>query len=457
MPPPDKSLPWKSLASRFEPSFVRLNAAKIALTPSDITFIPDEETRIQIRAFVRSFAEALDKDMQSLKKTIPAPDEADELFISDGAARRIAPTIKRLRSVDKKPEYDRPHREVYCMNTSRLCTHGQKDDACVCLVPLWTRHVTPLWDFYEGHPRDRYREDYSIGHDYTLALLLHEEIVPVLKIHKLLEQEKLPDGRHHPRYSYRSVFYRAMLSFMALNLLLEMPATWDAGAKTQPWHDYRDTAFYQIMMAAICCGEVGWEAQMSAWPHNSFFDVPDDKWPLMPWLKKAKSRLAHRLVCNDQLYGKYSRVAFGALPFDRFVASRKGIRRRLAPGERDMDEDEARVCLRRRGMPVEIVNMIVDMAKFDEENPWRLEVQDDPLHPENRKALKSYLDYCWRLMVCSRIAWEDSDTYGTAANHSERLALEALLRLGCKNERSNNDNRYECNWCLAIGDREDWI
>lgn len=387
-----------------------------------------------------------------MTSTMSLPGNADELFIDDAAARRIASTLKRQRRIRCKPHWgDESYRKVYSPDTFRLCTHDKQDSSCTCLVPLWTRQLTPLHERFTNPPKGGYNwriDEHNIARDYSTALLHHEDMLPLLQMHRLVKQAKPSSSEYHPRNTYYKTFRCALMPFLALNLLLEMPETWDPEAKGKPWHDYRDTAFYQIMMKYSCNGNTEYGDTLEFFPNNSFFDVPDDNWPLMPWVKKAKSRVPHKIARGAYDFRKDPKVDYGALPFDRFVASRKTVPRRLPHGQHELDEVEVSISLRRRGLPAELIDIIIGMVDV-EEQPWELVIKDDPLHPSNRRVLESYLDYCWHLMVCSWLASEDFGGNDTSATQLEEMVREAVRWLICQASHNPYQHRWHLCECAA--------
>lgn len=465
----DARMSWKGLASQFDPAFVRLNATKIAPTPSAIVLKAGEDSKVETDRFVASFMEAMKDDVRAMQVAATAAASAlgpSTVYIDDEATKVIAPIIERMRAPIATPEPSTEDTTVTNNSSAKvepLCTHPKQEKPCSCSIPLWTRQLTWLSDADDEFMRRGYRwysEEDNYALDYCHAMLLDSELLPSLvRAQPLVVENSLGHSSVHRGYTYyelqgqlRRIYEmtlgRAMLPFLALSILRVLPETWDADAKREPWHDYRDTVLYQTMIATACAGTVRRHGEMSCFPHNSFFDVPDFGWPLMPWVQKGESRIPNKLLQRGLQFGKETMVGRGKLPFDKFVASRKGVRRRLKRGERDVDEEEARTALGRRGLPNEVVDAIIDMAD-EEGQPWRLVVKDDPLHPANRKVLDSYLEYCWKLLARCWVGLHALDGHDAAATYMERMVREAVEVLGCGKEHCTKHLHW-CSWCTLV-------
>lgn len=497
MPLTDRRLPWQRLASTFEPAFARVSSATISPTPCKIVRKGGEDATKEASIFVQCVMEAILEDVTKLQSEIApaASSGCADILIDDASTKRITRTIKRLRLLHRTPRGTCPYTKRYCKDPGNLCTHSKRA-RCDCVVPLWTRQTASLGKVYEAPMLKRYHslscdDDRTIAFDYCSALLLHEDLAPLLRIHKLLLEQPpteswLASGRRHLQWTcdmalkrllqpygqiprmpetdtqvsrinrrrslqtmYERTFRRTLLSYLTLNLLLAMPETWDPEEKCEAWHDYRDIDLYQVMVLTACKGGmIGANngVEMSSFPHGSFFDVPDRWWFLMPWIQTPESNeprsVFHAKWSADT--HEQSLVDPGALPFESFVGGSGKVRR----GEHDSspERNEARVALASKGLPCELVDIVMDLV--EEEQPWRLAIKDDPLHPANRRMLKNYLEYCWRLMACCWVALQDidDDNQGTVTGGMEDIVSEAVQLLGGVSGPCLSRTCW-CQWC----------
>lgn len=474
MSPAEGRIPWKCLASQFEPAFVRLNATEIASTPSAIVTKKDMNSEADLTVFVIAVMEVMTEDIKKMQiaaagSAIAASAiTASDVYIDDDATKLISPTIERMRAPVLKAGSSSSHHvasspeEAASANAHSLCTHN-KEAACACPIPLWTRQVSWLSeadDTFMTRGFKWYLDEHNYGLDYFQAMLLHEdELLPSLERSRPLVAENSLRGQsvyrsytyfdlHSSlRIVYESTLKRALMPILAFNILRELPETWDADAKRQPWHDYRDTSLYQTTIATSCAATTRGHGDMSSFPHNSFFDVPDFRWKLMPWVQREASLIPDKLLPRGLEFGKEKMVGRGKLPFDSFIASRKGLRRRLRRGERDVDEAEARTSLGGKGLPTEVVDAIIDMAD-EEGQPWKLVVRDDPLHPANRRVLDSYLEYCWKLVARCWLGLDALDGHDYAVRYMQNLLREAVEVLGSVDEHCKQ--KTWCGWCTIV-------
>lgn len=171
------------------------------------------------------------------------------------------------------------------------------------------------------------------------------------------------------------VCYRALIPYIALNLIYCFPETWDDASGKTDEKDYRLMRVYQC--AVRDCTYSGATSEVAAHPHRRFFGIE-----------------------YGQFRSATARDLFGKLPFETFLScdtptQQKPTRSAVA---------QVKQILWSRGLPTELILDILEMAEY-EPGDGRLEVPHDPFDPENRDELAKYLKYCWELLVrCEMMA-----------------------------------------------------
>lgn len=361
--------------------------------------------------------------------------------MGDRTTQRITPTVGRWRNLfwtdfqnennDSGPK--KVAEEVPLIVP--LCAHDAAID-CGCIIPLECRTARA---FNTGPTRLQMSSMY-------LKSKIQDALLLELDLETLFRAFGNPDPRHcsgdvRANWSngisnqWAVMIENAMRVYVTLNIIFLLPQTWDPKTKLKPWHDYRDTVHYQRMIQDCTGTATGsrYEGQRSStfvnheptsFAHRDFFDIPDRNLILMPW-STERGR-----VIKTQTHGS---GLLGCMPFSAFINSKPGPRRQLPRGRREVDLQVARGALRRRGLPTEIVDMIIDWA---DERPWRFKVRDDPLHPDNHDVLKHYLNYLWELMVvCIIVGRVDKTTHSdsnpssdNSHSHSEPGYIRASFR-----------------------------
>ncbi|KAL8821403.1 MAG: hypothetical protein Q9223_000552 [Gallowayella weberi] len=183
---------------------------------------------------------------------------------------------------------------------------------------------------------------------------------------------------------WREVRDLALYPFVCLNVLYAMRMTsgCDDQLKDQ---DYRKTKAYQVMLLR-CTGtkRFGCYTNDSAFdpetfPHRQFFGV---------------YRGQYR---NDQFYGVRDldmRTFYGKMPLSKLQAKNSSSHLHMPTTS---DVDEVFLCLRKSGLPSEIVLDILEKADYRWQR--RSSHSDDPMHADNREELLKYLKFCWILLV----------------------------------------------------------
>lgn len=179
---------------------------------------------------------------------------------------------------------------------------------------------------------------------------------------------------------------RALVAYIALNIIRCFPEMWDPEAGRTDETDYRHTRMYQIMLRRVT--EARWPSGPTVYPHNQFFGIPRDHF--IPGGMKSRIDKQHWLRRTDILYDH-----FGVLSYNGFLNLEGEFTKRYLPLESDVES--VRQALFLRGLPMEIVLMIMNFADYKPERA--LKVPHDPLHPINRAEMNQYLDECWKIII----------------------------------------------------------
>lgn len=204
----------------------------------------------------------------------------------------------------------------------------------------------------------------------------------------------------------------ALKAYLGLNLILCFPALWDNGSGRSGESDYRRTACYQRTVRD--CTKAELSHNIAALPHRQFFGVPEKQFG---WYAISRQDRKHAyLFDKDVVKGGYP---YGVLPYMDFL----GLETEVVHMPSVSDVMHVRWCLCSLALPMELVTEIMDLAGYRPAR--RLQVPHDPLHPANRKELRRYLNFCFRILVrCDVISrWLDGEIPW------DRLAAEALVDL----------------------------
>lgn len=188
------------------------------------------------------------------------------------------------------------------------------------------------------------------------------------------------------------VLLSALEAYIALKVALCFPQIYDPAVGRTEETEYRHTAFYQCMLRGVT--ESYCPSEATPYPHQQFFGIPsdyfDDKSELPTTIDPT-----HWLHRTDIL----KRTApYGILPIGEFLNLEGSLYDQYQPLECDVES--VKIGLFSKGLPCEIVVMIMDFADY---KPTRvLKIPHDPLHPANRAELDRYLDQCWQIIIgCS--------------------------------------------------------
>ncbi|PWY87952.1 hypothetical protein BO94DRAFT_516297 [Aspergillus sclerotioniger CBS 115572] len=338
----------------------------------------------EIGYFAESFARNIAEHTQCERQKYPAnfdPIQPDEVVLNNKTAERIRPIAYKW---CKSYSGWSPAKKVL-EDTPGVCPHRSDDFfACGCPLPFTER---------KGSAFSRpciYTHCYEFFHENTAAfynlqvvnaLLVLGEMETVLRIcnskNELAKWMMVRDCNCMvPDRGWDHVFRAALHFYLALNILTCFPELWDpisrqAGNKKKS-EEYRGTLMYQKTLRTWTQEESNNE--VPCYPHRQFFG------------------LESHFYRSGKIKRYQKQPAFLAL-----LAERKTL------------ADIARVeeYLRIKRLPQELVLQITALAGYDSRRARRLPVPHDPLHKDNRRELRQYLTFCWKIMVrCNMMAQE---------------------------------------------------
>ncbi|KAJ6790359.1 hypothetical protein PWT90_08555 [Aphanocladium album] len=411
-----------TLASKWQPDFVLVSNRKYTARPSRIAiklknYVPfytsiDEESPSSSK-FAKAFRECAVAEAQQLMRRfdhLSKPIKPTDIIIDDAVAMRITPHLLHFRaSLHDGSPYSLKQPPPSTDAPIPLCTHQQGLE-CGCILPLMYRRLSAFCS------AENTKGDFSTApkvHSYlsevVLSILITEnEMQPVISIvaspyKKLTYMDRVRGGSVLGCRCdiYEHVLRAAMFPYIILNALCQRRETWDPAAKLQPWHDYRDTNLYQVLISRV---KGGLKPKSSILTyrrlHQSFFEMPET-WSLMPFKLKKVNLPPVRISSVDA--EDSSRVELGTMPFSSFAGSNKARRAEMKWVNSKFQGDSTAKLLHDKGLPMEIIDIIVALA---EEDTWKFAVPDDPLNMRNRPVLLKYLRRCWDIILLCTLMFD---------------------------------------------------
>jgi hypothetical protein len=171
-------------------------------------------------------------------------------------------------------------------------------------------------------------------------------------------------------------------------------------------YDYRRTSAYQQTLV-FCTGTGNPNPHHGAHrlPHREFYGVPFGMYTSkVPWHSIAWTHHTQR---------------YGTVPLQDLVDS--GFAQKYVPSRSDILLVET--LFGSRKPPTSVIRRILAFADYIPKG--RLHAHSDPLHIENAEELKSYLAYCWKLLVRVEMLMKAN---GTVLDWEYEVA-EAIYRL----------------------------
>jgi hypothetical protein len=218
------------------------------------------------------------------------------------------------------------------------------------------------------------------------TLIFHNEMDVLLRIssHPLVHQEYRFSllGVHNDdkEYGWAEIMRTTLEAYITLNVFYLKPETHDPQRKSaqgRDWIDYRRTSSYQKMLIH-CTRECAFNTYTC--PHRKFFGVPQGMYRNYPPWCPGK-RLLYGCVTLQALRKNGMKTYLPTLSDIPVVVNYLGV----------------------KGLPPELALTILEFAEYV---PYgKLDIADDPLHPENEMELRRYLSYYWQLLVrCDMLA-----------------------------------------------------
>lgn len=414
------SLPWETLTSRWEPSFVRLSNTQYHRRPSTIEirlgtqpdFWASRESRLpdlpSLSGFATTFRDCAVAEARQLRQRLsrfakPA-NNLNDIIISAPVARRITPHLLKYRtSLEEESSCALPKPHPRPDASIPLCTH-QTGLACGCILPLpyrrWAAFCVPLETNHDSQGTIDILPTDAFFSQVVLAILLsQDEIQPILRL--VASSNDVVDAKSAVSQSsgsigcyraYRSVLREAMRPYILLNAFYQLRETWHPDAKREAWHDYRDTDLYQTLMCLVKGGLAPVSgSHASLGPHQSFFEMPE-AWSLMPFTIKKPTLAPIRIRSGTW----DTRLPMGTMPFSSFAGRNAARRAEMKLVDSQFHSQSTARFLQDKGLPMEIVDMIIPLAERD---TWHFAVSDDPLNIRNRPSLLRYLQRCWDIIL----------------------------------------------------------
>ncbi|KFA79450.1 hypothetical protein S40288_07584 [Stachybotrys chartarum IBT 40288] len=379
------NIPWNLLASNLK--WRLSNRCKKGATDFHWRQNPGQAKELSyfVTALVKNISEHTDCERKKFPENYEEPDTSD-VVLSDDVCHRIIPTVRRWRSQGDAFPYNENSKVV-------ICPHTDSKNCCSCPLPYKDRTMHAFLrvkDFswcHELHVKNRLS---FFNHEIFKTLLLYGEMDGLLGIYSH-HSAGLRDWweAHECQCEISSVGWdlvckNALRAYILLNTIQCFPETWGPDHDRQ--RDYRNTRSYQFFIHDIA----RWtrNTQVAKYPHRQFFGIVDEQFSHGLELKKDLGKVYN---------GTYP---YGRVPIQAFLCLSKDV------GTLPLASDipQVRSVLRRKGLPNEIVDKILDMTD-DPKNIRLLPVEHDPFHPDNRVELEKYLKYCWQLLVrCELIA-----------------------------------------------------
>ncbi|KAI9149008.1 hypothetical protein HJFPF1_11052 [Paramyrothecium foliicola] len=427
------NIPWNVLASNFKWRLSERcnNCATSFHRRSKTTEV--KEIKYFINAFASNVRDHANEERRKYPQEYEKP-EPEEIVLTGEICKKIMPTVHRWRLGLHQREF--PY-EGNCRFV--LCPHSHTEgwnSSCKCAIPSRARTMKAFllpysyrgcYEFFNFVPN----KDGFLNLEIFKTLLMHGETDTLLRIfsqpgHHLAQwwsaglcecEENNLGWEHVTRYALRA--------YILLNFIHCFPETWQAGHDDQ--NDYRNTRTYQAMVHDLTrrC----WNSDVAAYPHRQFFGISDDQFD---------ENYEHDRKNNAMLRASFNgHYPLGRLPYWHFLRFEKDVGYVPLP----TDASDVRSTLQKKGLPNELVEIIMSTAQYGR-CTRRLAVEHDPFLPENRSELDKYLKFCWVLLVrCELMA----RTVGNGLNW-EQLVAETIVetfRCGCRTDWSRLSHYVE--------------
>ncbi|KAJ3546670.1 hypothetical protein NM208_g1776 [Fusarium decemcellulare] len=406
------SIPWKVLASNFE--YVAVNHNYDDITNLYPRF-KDSQGK-EISYFVQAFARAVQEHSSNERKKYPQhydPPDLNEIIVSDDTVRRIGATVSR-----------------WCARAFEFPTKPPQDTQA--LTAARRRVSAFLIQLSTNNWRHIYLDKESFyNFELLKTLVLYGEMDPVFKICAHPDNDLLSFWVQNRNFytdrddiGWEHIPKMAFKAYLCLNLLYCYPELWDEKSGRHAGNDYRSTKAYQQTLRE--CTFSGRVSRLACYPHMQFFGIPESHFSRYPRARKG-GKYAYTFPSS-------AHYPYGKMPIADFLKFEHLMPRMDSPS----DVNSVHWMLRSQGLPTEIVLYVMELAEYFPSR--RLEVEHDPLHPDNQEDLMKYLSYCWQLLLrCDMMAKELGDQIPWDVLVSDCLVL--LVGTDYKNHKRTRHNK----------------
>lgn len=411
------NIPWTFLSSNL--SWRLSNPCKTDTTDLHLRFRPDQGRKLT--HFAKAFARTIREHGDDERKKLPqyeTPD-LDEVVVPDRVARKIAPTVRRWR--DESPH--RYHqRGSYGKGDRNLALCSHEDGDCLCALPLKTRKMEAFLGRFRSNDCYRfYNENGEAYFNIELfgTLILYGEMDVVFRICSHPDNHLKTWWRRQECYcnpwilGWKAIAQLAMDTYILLNTIHHFPDLWNGSPLGQK--DYRRMRSYQRLVYETT-GPT-WPGPVT-YPHRQFFGIKDNQFDRFG---SSLGSTAKRWPHLKKLYGKEASF-LGHLPYEEFLLYRETVGYEASPSE----VSHVRWILCKKGLPIELANLILDMASYNGQR--RLPVPHDPFHLGNREELADHLKYCWQLIVRSEAVGK---ALGMEIDWEAQVSLSIIRHFNC--------------------------
>jgi hypothetical protein len=449
-------LPWEGLASAFE--LRRTNPCQHGANNLHARGT-QRDSQTEVAKFVQTFMRRIAEDAAQQRKQYPeeyeAPDE-NEVIISNEAAARIEPTVRRWHPEEYWPDGDGDLETFKQPTTGKLCPHTDESAECGCVLAFRERRISAFQrqqiqnDCYEFM---KYNKESFHNLEVVKTLILHGEMDPILRSCAYEECQLAKWWEHREcqctsaTLGWRRIYEYGIKMYFVLNILYCFPETWESDGS--PIDDYRNMKAYQ--QAIRSSTECGHRSEIPTYPHLDFFgietdqfrcypqpfDVPRwrhimtfDKWGFERYQKglywfddsgdeadvksgdDASTKLEKESSTGgdseddssddseeedpEEVRNRFHTLEFypyGLMSYEDFLNFEKPMDFQPVPS----DIPHVRWILCQKGLPVELSDCILEYAYYAPRGS--LPVPGKPLHPQCRQELDRYLEHCWQLIV----------------------------------------------------------
>ncbi|TLS29325.1 hypothetical protein PpBr36_02154 [Pyricularia pennisetigena] len=281
-----------------------------------------------------------------------------------------------------------------------ICTHVG-DYNCRCLPRFEDRRMSTFLRTYQRNDCFEFDEvngDSFYGLELLKALILHGNMETVLRIctHPQVDFLSWWDAQMcyctGPDVALGQMCRDTLRAYIVLNLIQRgfpercvrlsgEKAKSDEEERSDTSADYLRTRTYQSLVHDLTVSDT--MTQIPLFQHMEFFGIRDDNFRTYP-RKESQWK-----VQDDHFYplGRVGYKEFIGLDFDTDPP--------YMPSAAEMET--VRSVLSVKGLPTELVDMVLDLAEYDETRV--LSIPHDPLHELNTDQLEEYLAWSWQTLL----------------------------------------------------------